>query len=211
MGRTVEQAKQAEAIKLMLTEGLGQREIERATGLSRPFLRKLADRVGYQFPRNGIEILGEVVCCFNCGSYFRRPKSKIDRAVRSFCDDDCRVAYQTGPNHPNWQGGESARTFSQWVQNQGEYQHWRKRALDRAENKCEVTGVTKDLQVHHILEKHERAHPDKVFDDTNAMVVSKEVHDRIHQLIREGFGYYEAIDKVKEEYKKGERKKTKRG
>jgi hypothetical protein len=129
MPRIVSALEKLNAIRLM-TQGrngvqLGQREIERETGLSRPYIRKLARDIGHQFARNGIEILGKVCMCTNCGTLFRRPQSKIDRAKQQFCDNLCKLAFMKGPNHPAWKTGKTASSFSSWVKNQADYyQKW---------------------------------------------------------------------------------------
>lgn len=58
MPRDVSEAEISEVVNLMTTTDdsgefiFGQREIERMTGLSRPYIRKLARNIGHQFPRN---------------------------------------------------------------------------------------------------------------------------------------------------------------
>jgi hypothetical protein len=199
MPKVVEEEKKAEMMTLM-EAGIGEREIHRKTGVSRTYIRKFARHIGHSFPRNGFEIKAPIACCINCGAFFRRPPSKITRAKNTFCSRLCREAYQVGENHPQWKTGESVATFSKWAQNQSEYKHWRQRALDRAGHKCEITGVTKDLHVHHLNPKQEKLHPEKVFDDDNALVLSEKAHKRIHELIREGYGFEESVDKLREEY-----------
>lgn len=204
MPRNVSEAERAEVVNLMLTKDdngeyiFGQREIEKMTGLSRPYIRKLAKNIGYQFARNGIEVRGQICVCCNCGSFFRRPKSKVIRAEKNFCDEVCKEAYMKGPSHPSWRHGNSASTFSKWVQNQSEYKEWRQKVLARAGHKCEITGVTTDLDIHHLCPK--ASHYDKAFDVDNGIVLSKECHRRIHELIRDGKGYEEAVDILRAEY-----------
>jgi hypothetical protein len=211
MASKVSAQERATVISMMLQKDdkgepiYGQRDLEKITKLSRPFIRKLANQVGHQFPRNGIEIKGTVCMCVNCGNLFRRPKSKIIRAKNNFCDDVCREAFMKGENHPSWKTGKSANTFSSWVKNQSEYKQWRLDALARAEYKCEVTGRTELLDVHHICPKQEKLHPERVFDPDNALVLCKEAHIRIHEIIKSGKDFQEAVEILKEEYSnKGE-------
>lgn len=206
MPRNVSEAERTEVVNLMLTKDekgeyvFGQREIEKLTGLSRPYIRKLAKNIGFQFPRNGIEVKGNLCICMNCGVFFRRPLSKIIRAEKVFCDEVCKEAYMKGPSHPSWRHGKSALTFSKWVQNQGEYKKWREAVLARAGYQCEITGDKNLLEVHHIMPK--AGHQDRAFDLDNGIVLSERCHKRIHELIRDGYGYEDAVIKLKEEYGK---------
>src|SRR5688572_27609229 len=116
MPRIVSAPEKLRAVDMMLAkdnEGkyiFGQREIERETGLSRPFIRKLAREMGHQFPRNGKEVQGVLCACYNCGSFFRKPLSRVQRAKKQFCEEDCKVAFMKGVNHPSWKTGKSAAT-----------------------------------------------------------------------------------------------------
>lgn len=199
MGRTVTEQEKREAISLML-DGVPQRQIERDTGLSRPFIRNLAKKIGHQFPRNGIEVVGTTCVCANCGSLFRRSPSKVKRADKNFCCDLCRAAYQSGPNHPNWKGGVTMKSFSTWVVNQARYKDWRQEVLKRDGYKCQISGLTEDLEVHHILHKAEDRNPESVFDVNNGTVLNKRVHTEMHQLTDKGMSYAEAVAKLKEKY-----------
>lgn len=204
MPRNVSEAERAEVVNLMLTKDdngdyiFGQREIEKMTGLSRPYIRKLAKSINFQFPRNGIEIKGRLCICVNCGTFFRRPQSKVIRAEKNFCDEVCKEAYMKGPSHPSWRHGQSASTFSKWVQNQSEYKSWREAVLARSGYQCEITGEKDLLEVHHIMPK--AGHHDRAFDIDNGIVLSEKCHKRIHELIRDGKGYEEAVDILRAEY-----------
>lgn len=134
----------------------------------------------------------------NCGAFFRRPKSKVIRADKNFCDTVCKDAYMKGPSHPSWRHGKSASTFTTWVQNQSEYKDWKEKCLMRAGYVCEVSGRSDNLNVHHIMPK--ALHHDRAFDLDNGIVLNEEVHLRVHELIRDGKGYEEAIEIVKKEY-----------
>jgi hypothetical protein len=199
MPRIISSAEKDNAIRLML-DGVGQRDIERETGLSRPYLRKLAREVGHQFPRNGIEVVGKICMCANCSMMFRRAQSKADRAKNQFCDTLCKEAFMKGPLHPSWKHGKTAATFSTWIKNQGQYDKWRQEVLERDGNQCAISGRIDNLQVHHILPKAEGFSPEKAFDPANGITLNFDVHQRVHELIREGLGYEEAVQKVREEY-----------
>lgn len=200
MPRIVSIEEQQNAIKLMLENQLSQYEIQRTTGLSRPFLRKLARQIGYQFPRNGIEIIGQVCMCSNCGSMFRRPPSKATKGKRQFCDDLCRIAFHKGANHPSWKVGKTATSFSNWVKNQSQYREWREKVLERDGYKCVISGRTDDLHIHHLEPKAENISPEKAFLVDNGITLNREVHEEVHKLIREGFGFYEAINELRNKY-----------
>lgn len=197
------------AINLMLAKDVdgkplyGQRTIERETGLSRPYLRKLSHEIGWQFFRNGKEVVGQLCVCANCGCYFRKPLSRILRAGRQFCDLDCRQSHAKGVNHPNWSGGSSTSSFSQWCKSQSEYKTFREKVLERDGHKCVISGRTEGLQVHHILHKAESEHPEKVFDPNNGIVLNEDVHIEIHKLTRAGKSFDEAVVILKERYKNG--------
>lgn len=205
MARTVAVSDKLNLINLMTqmnddgTPRYGQRELEKVTGLSRPYIRKIAREMSYQFPRNGIERRGTMFMCVNCGDINRRPKSKVDRANNNFCDDVCRVAYQTGPSHPSWKTGKSANTFSSWVKNQAQYHQWREEVLSIAGFKCEISGRTEDLDVHHICEK--AIDNSKAFDVDNGMVLNREIHNEIHALTRDGKTFEESIEILRQKYK----------
>lgn len=197
MPRSVSPGEKMLAIDLM-NRGIGQREIARRTGLSRPYLRKLARTVGHQFERNGIEILGQLCMCSNCGAMFRRPPSKVKRSNNQFCDMACRAAFFKGPTHPSWKKGKSSDTFSKWLQNQAAYADWREAVLARDNFKCVISGREDNLEAHHILPKAQ--HEDLSLDVDNGITVCREVHDRIHELVRNGMDYQDAVEKVREEH-----------
>lgn len=207
MPRLVSSEEKGRALYLMTLQNdeggfaLGQRDIERETGLSRPYLRKLAKEIGHQFPRNGIEVQGTLCMCSNCGFLFRKPPSRVKRSKNQFCSKDCKDAYMTGINHPSWRTGKSSKSFSEWVKNQKEYKTWRISVLERDGYKCAISGKTEELEAHHILPKSESFNPEKAFDVSNGLTVNKQVHDRIHALVRSGYGFEEAIERVKQEYK----------
>ena len=95
MPKQISAAEVSYAIGLMV-DGMGQRDMAKKTGLSRPYLRKLAKQIGHQFPRNGKEVIPQTCVCTNCGVFFRRSASKIKRAEKSFCDEICKFAYMKG-------------------------------------------------------------------------------------------------------------------
>jgi hypothetical protein len=150
MPRIVPESEKAYAVDLILS-GEGQREIEKKTGLSRPFIRKLAKQIGHQFPRNGKEIVGTLCMCGNCGAFFRRPNSKVIYSKNQFCDELCKHAYQKGPSHPAWKDGRASSTFSAWAKNQSAYDDFRKAVLEKYGNKCAISGRTDNIEVHHII------------------------------------------------------------
>ncbi len=179
---------------------LSQREIEDETGLSRPYIRKLAKEVGHQFARNGIEIRGTLCMCTNCGCLFRKPPSRAKRAKNQFCDEYCKIAGMKGVNHPNWKEGKTAATFSTWVKNQQAYKDWQQAVFSRDNYTCQISGRTDNLDAHHILQKAEMFNPEKAFDVDNGITLNKEVHQKLHELIRDGKGFEEAVDTIRAEY-----------
>lgn len=204
MPRLIPDVQKQELVELLLAQDedgsyiWGQRQIEGFGLASRPYIRKLAKIVGRAFDQNGVQILSPICQCKNCEILFRRPKSKIDRAKNNFCSPECREAFQKGANHPNFKTGSSIRTFAQWAKNQSAYQKWRKEALQLAGNKCQVSGETENLNVHHIYMKS--INPEKVFDPSNALVLSEKAHKRIHELIKQNVGFEEAVELLKKEY-----------
>lgn len=186
-----------------MQQGIAQREIERETGVSRPYIRKLARSVGFQFARNGVEVLGKICMCANCGVLFRRAKSRTEDRQNTFCSVMCRVAFHAGPNHPSWKHGESAKSFSEWVKNQTPYKEWREAVLSRDRYKCVISGRTEKLEAHHIMPKAEGFSPEKAFDLDNGITINNEVHDELHSIIaNEGLDYEEAIEYLKNKYRK---------
>lgn len=206
MPRVISAAERLNAIHLMTKKDsdgsyiLGQRDLESETGLSRPYLRKLAKEIGHQFPRNGIEVKGKLCMCSDCGLLFRKPPSRVKRAKHQFCDELCRRSWMKGSHHPSWQGGSTASTFSEWVRSQAAYKNWVKAVLERDDFTCQISGRTDELQAHHILMKAEMFHPEKAFDVDNGITLNKDVHKRIHELIREGKDFEEATEIVRKEY-----------
>jgi 5-methylcytosine-specific restriction endonuclease McrA len=199
MPRIVSAAERQRAINLMY-DGMGQRDIQKETGLSRPYLRKIAREIGFQFPRNGVEVIGRTCMCTNCGLLFRKPPSKVERAKLQFCDDLCRKAWMKGPNHPSWKTGKTAATFSSWIKNQSGYDKWREAVLERDGHKCQISGRDYNLHIHHILPKAESISPETALDVDNGMTLNEEVHDRIHELIRDGKDFEEAIEAARQEF-----------
>ncbi len=188
-------------MKLKDDQGLfiySQYDIQRETGLSRPYLRKLAKEIRHQFARNGIEIKGYVCVCMNCGAFFRRSPSKVIRSKNQFCGEQCKVDWMKGINHASWVDGKTVNTFSKWVQQQADYGRFREEALALADYKCQISGRTDNLDVHHVKPKAQ--YHDLALDPENALVVCEEVHNRIHSLIREGKDFEEAIELVRKEY-----------
>lgn len=209
MPRLVSSVERYNAIEMMMLEDnggnpiYGQRDIERITGLSRPFIRKLAKEMGHQFPRNGIEVVGKICVCTNCGLFFRRSPSKADRAKLQFCDPYCKESYVRGSNHPNWQGGITTNSFSTYITNQKGFKQWKETALINAGFRCQITGIlgeSDELDVHHI--KPKAKFQELALDPANALVVLKVVHQEIHQLIHRGKDFDEAVAIVKEKYAK---------
>lgn len=191
------------AINSML-DGMGQRDIERQTGLSRPYIRRLAKQIGHVFPRNGIEIKGQLCSCVNCLEFFYKPKSRMDRASLQFCSEICRKAYFKGPAHPMWAGGSSVKSFSSWVKNQSSYKQWQADVLEKDGHKCVISGRTDNLQCHHILPKREDLHPELALCVDNGLTLNEEVHREIHALIHKGVGYEDAVTQLKAKYAKHE-------
>jgi len=98
------------------------RELSDASGLKRHIRLKHPDQLDYPCPtcdsafpterglklhhtRSHDERLGmEESVCENCGDTFEYDPTQ--RKDPLFCEDTCRDAYQTGENHPNYQGGK---------------------------------------------------------------------------------------------------------
>lgn len=210
MGRHIPDSEKSEAIDLLMAldkDGnylYGQRELERMISLSRPYIRKLAEMVGRKFLVNGVDILGQLTICVNCGQFFRRPKSKVDRANKQFCDEQCKIDYCKGSNSSNWKDGKSARSFSIWLTGQSEYKQWRQNALNRAGNKCEISGIDdEELDVHHLYPKSKFHHLS--LDDSNSLVVAKSVHRRIHFYINKGYDFQKSVELVRKEFQHNEK------
>jgi hypothetical protein len=136
--------------------------------------------------------------CVACGTLFRKPPSRVKRAKKQFCSEECRIDFTKGINHPMWVDGRSASSFSKWVQNQADYQYFKQEALRRAGNKCEITGRTENLDVHHIKPKAD--YHDMALDPNNALVLSEEVHIEMHKLMKDGLDFDECVKILKEKF-----------
>lgn len=198
MARTADPYKIVDATK-MIMEGVPQRQIEILTGLSRPFIRKLANNMGYKFARNGHEIVGELCMCLNCQEFFRRPKSKVIRAKNNFCSAVCKKWYSRGAMHHGWKGGGSVNTFSKWILQQAGYTEWRDAVLARDNHTCALTGLKENLEAHHILPKVHEENRHVSLDVSNGITICKVAHTRIHQLMREGKTFDECVAIIREE------------
>ncbi|MFA5670079.1 MAG: HNH endonuclease [Balneolaceae bacterium] len=179
MARIVDPQLRMAAIEMMVG-GKGQREISRVLGLSRVYLRTLADEIGYQFPRNGIEVKGELIVCLFCGSPFFRPRSKVDRASNHFCSNYCKGQAMRGSLHRSWKDGS---TYDKWfdeISQKAEYKKWRKAVLARDSNKCVVCGNTEELQAHHIKHKSDEEFKHLVFEVSNGVTLCEKCHQTAH-------------------------------
>lgn len=201
MPRKVSEAEEQFLI-MLIRSGVAQRDIERDYGASRTFLRKLAKKIGYQFPRNGIENVGQVCMCASCGRLFRRPRSKVERAKYNLCSDVCRVDYMRADKAGAWKDGSSVRSFSSWIVNQQGYEDWRKAVLERYNYKCAISGRDYDLHCHHIEFKGKEENYGKALDVDNGIILNEEIHKEIHKLAREGLTFEEACEKLKKKYSK---------
>lgn len=201
MPRTVSNEKINQAINLMTINNMGQHDIQRVTGISRPYLQKLAEQIGHQFPRNGIEVVGQVCMCTECGGFFRRAPSKLEDRNNLFCSKKCLKWWNRGKNNANYKHGKSSSTFSKWIQNQSEYKEWREACLARDGYKCVVSGRTDDLDVHHIVAKAEKN--ELSLEISNGLTINREVHRDIHKLMRTGLSYEDCIKQLKKKYSFG--------
>ena len=198
MTKRVNPSLKRQAMEMMLDDNLSQYEIHRQTGLSRPYIRKLSREVGYQFPRLGIEIDGELLICDNCDVFFKRPPSKVIRAEKHFCSVVCKSMFFKGKDHPQWKGTKSYN-FSDWVVKQSDYKKWREAVLERDGYKCRISGSTEQLEAHHILPKVSEDNTQSIFDIDNGITLSKLVHTRVHQLMKQGCSFDEACVIIKNE------------
>lgn len=155
----------------------------RLTNISRPYIRKLARSVGFQFPRAGIEQRGILCACVHCGILYFRSASKVDRAEQNFCSVPCKNWFQRGVNHPSWKDGDRIRSFSSWVTQQADYKKWREAVLERCGRKCVISGRDYNLEAHHVLAKAESMNMEDVFKVDNGISLNDEVHQRLHQLV----------------------------
>lgn len=200
MAKPISAELKTQIINLMF-DNVSQREIERQTKVSRQCIRNLAEEVNFKFPANGVEILAPLCVCSFCGEFFRKSLSRILRADQNYCSKFCKSEGQRGDANPNWTDGSSSNTFSKWVMNQRGYKVWSRQALEKAGYKCEITGVTENLQVHHL--KMKSIDNSMALDPNNALVVSEIAHRRLHELIRQGYAYDEVVDMVRKEFNNG--------
>jgi len=204
MPKQVPALQKMQALNLMRKK-VSQRKIAEITGLSRPFLRKLSGQVGHKFPRNGIEIRGDLCMCANCGVFIRKPPSRVKRAGHNFCSVTCKGEFFRGEKNPAWKDGKYSSTFSKWIMNQSDYDDWRDQVLERDNYTCQITGrYDVPLQAHHVKPKAE--YQDIALDVDNGLTVSEEAHQLIHKMIREGHSYEDAVEEAKKAYELKENK-----
>lgn len=189
------------AIVEMILNDVPQREIERQIGASRPYIRKVSREIGFQFPRNGVEVRGTMCVCNCCGAFFFRPKSKIERAEKNFCSLSCKGQFMRGSNHHSWKDGSTAKSWSTYVMNQSGYKKWKNEVLEKFNYRCAITGRKTDLECHHIKPKAENESPELVFDPNNGIVLCKDIHIEIHQMMDKGIPGEECIEQLREKYK----------
>lgn len=202
MPRQLDSAIKSQIYKYMFS-GVSQRDIHRLTGADRNTIRKMAREIGFQFPRKGIEIKGNLCVCDHCKNMFYRNKYAIDHASKHYCSTSCKRWDMRGPDHPSWKDGETARNFSSWVYNQLEYKEWRNEVLKKYGNRCAISGRTYDLEAHHIMQKAEGFSPESAFDVENGICLNKEVHTRLHQLVKQGYDPEQVTNKLFQEFDNG--------
>lgn len=66
-----------------------------------------------------------------------------------------------------------------------EYKKWRKKCIERDDNKCVITGHTKRLQVHHL--NHSTYFPNQKYKVENGVTITRLVHIIFHIFIMKGY------------------------
>lgn len=116
--------------------------------------------------------------CKECGKLFTpKTKNRSKRVIegRKFCSSGCSAksvlrefkknnpekAKETyiknlpkensGENNGNWKGGKTKEYKNYRIQNNAEYNKWRKKCLERDRHKCKLCNSLEKLQVHHII------------------------------------------------------------
>ena len=90
--------------------------------------------------------IGKTFFCENCGKpTVRRPcEEKKSATGMYFCGPECWYAYNVGPRHYLWGGGQDGR-------NSEEYREWRAAVIERDKGFCRLCRARQDLAAHHIV------------------------------------------------------------
>lgn len=99
------------------------------------------------------------------------PRLSIVRAITGDCDESF---FDT----PYYYTAQYCRLAKKFNRNSSTYRKWRKRALEKAENKCAECGSGIRLEVHHIEEYGKQFYA-RVRGD-NAVVLCKGCHSKKH-------------------------------
>lgn len=89
MPRIISQEAKNQAIKLIKDGKYTQVEIHNITGLSRPYIKKLANSVGVSFKRKSKV---RRVQCEECKRFFE--KYKLTQDTKHFCSMDCFLEFK---------------------------------------------------------------------------------------------------------------------
>jgi len=107
--------------------------------------------------------------CHNCWKSFETFPSGIKKRVgdKGFCSRKCWYAFNTGPNHVLWGGGQDER-------NNPEIRIWRKKIWERDGGFCQLCFSVERLEVHHI--RKFRSHPELRTDIDNGILICRLCH-----------------------------------
>ena len=92
MPRKITKEELDQALYLMINEGKMQKDIHDITGLSRPFIRKLARDHGHVFPAKGGNRNMKYGACASCGVKLSRIYNPVPSVAH--CSADCKEFFK---------------------------------------------------------------------------------------------------------------------
>lgn len=122
--------------------------------------------------------LGPIKACMICGKSFQRPPSQESDCCSFACSlkRPDRFAAITGSRHYNWKGGITPHNVA--IRTSVASRAWTLAVFRRDGFKCQICGVSRDLQAHHKL--HWAEFPALRLDLSNGITLCRNHHKIIH-------------------------------
>ncbi len=115
--------------------------------------------------------------CLGIWTAKRQPEDHMEKMRKNSCTKEANLKKShKGSEHPRWLEDRSK------LKNKRFYFEERQFILNRIEEanyKCSLTGQGGKLSVHHLDSVH--LFPNKIFDESNVVVIKKEIHLKFHR------------------------------